>query len=153
MTANQIYFWGKEGKLCCCRQLCYRTAPWCPRVYALSAPCTQIRGFFFYRVLLFIATPSNISQPDRLTLGHFIWMKWDFKGSTRRTFSFILFFFLMFLVSGRNSRKAIKRDKGYMQWIERGKTEKKNAGKQARSSLETELWLGSIRVSPALCPL
>ena len=30
----------------------------------------------------------------------------------------------MFLVSGRNSRKAIKRDKGYMQWIERGKREK-----------------------------
>jgi len=31
----------------------------------------------------------------------------------------------MFLVSDRNSRKAIKRDKGYTQWIEKGKREKK----------------------------
>ena len=30
----------------------------------------------------------------------------------------------MFLVSVINSSKAIKRDKGYMQWIERGKREK-----------------------------
>lgn len=31
--------------------------------------------FTFYWTLLFIATTSNISQIDRLTLGHFIWME------------------------------------------------------------------------------
>lgn len=31
--------------------------------------------FLFYQIWLFIATTSNISQIDRLTLGHFIWMK------------------------------------------------------------------------------
>lgn len=60
VTANQIYFWAKERKLCCCRQLCYRTAPWCLRVYALSAPCTQIRGLFSI-VYFFIAIASNSS--------------------------------------------------------------------------------------------
>lgn len=61
VTANQIYFWEKERKLCCCRQLCCWTAPWCPRVYALSAPCTLIRGFFSMVYCFFIATTSNIS--------------------------------------------------------------------------------------------
>lgn len=46
VTANQIYFWEKKRKLCCCRQLCHATAPWCPGVYALSASSTQITGWF-----------------------------------------------------------------------------------------------------------
>lgn len=61
VTANQIYFWEKKRKLCCCRQLWHRTAPWCPGVYALSAPCTQIRGWFSMAYCFFIATASNIT--------------------------------------------------------------------------------------------
>lgn len=110
VTANQIYFWEMERKLCCSRQLCWRTAPWCPRVYALSAPCTQIIGLF--SIVYWFLLP----QQAILT----VWTDWhwgisfgqneilkDLQGKRFCLSSFFLSFFLK-----RNLRKLGKRTRG-----------------------------------------
>lgn len=63
VTANQIYFWEKERKLCCCRQLCYRLLPDAPGFmhYQLLAHTLEAYFLLYTVVVVFIATTSSIS--------------------------------------------------------------------------------------------